>query len=262
MIDFSQSPLPPKLWIYTNFDCNLSCSYCVTRSAPGVPRRALGLAQVRRVVDEGVALGFRDLFFTGGEPFMLDELDEMLVYASERARTTVLTNAVVLSGRRLDRLSAIANDRLKVQVSLDGARPQEHDAFRGHGTWARTVAGIEKLLARGIRVCISTTETPANSPHIERLHSFRRSLGIPDEDHFVRPLAKHGFSDQGIELNRESLEPEMTVTAEGIYWHPLTYPGDVEMLVREEIFPLSKGVEAIERELACADAGSPRTEFT
>jgi MoaA/NifB/PqqE/SkfB family radical SAM enzyme len=216
---------------------------------------------VQRSVDVAVALGFRELFFTGGEPFILDDIYEMLAYSSARVRTTVLTNALLLRGTRLDRLSAIANENLSVQVSLDGGRPEEHDAYRGPGTWTKTVSGIERLLARGIRVCISTTETPANTAHIDELHALRRSLGIPDRDHLVRPLAKRGFSGEGLEVARAGLEPEMTVTADGVYWHPLTFPGDSEMRVKEEIFPLVDAVECIERELACAAASTSRTEF-
>lgn len=262
MLDVSRSDVSPHLWLYTNFDCNLTCSYCVTESAPTAPRQALGQATVRRLVDEAVALGFRHLFFTGGEPFILDEVYEMLAYASARVRTTVLTNAVLLKGRRMDRLCSIASENLRVQVSLDGSRPEEHDAYRGRGTWRRTVTGIRRLLAQGINVCISTTETPANSAHIDELHQFRRSLGIRDEDHLVRPLARRGFSCEGLEVSRETLEPEITVTAEGVYWHPLTFPGDVDMQVRKEIFPLVEAVACIEQELTCGEAGPARTEFT
>jgi MoaA/NifB/PqqE/SkfB family radical SAM enzyme len=220
------------------------------------------LDYVRRLVDEAVDLGFHDLFFTGGEPFVLDEIYEMLAYASARARTTVLTNAMLLNGGRLEKLCAIANEHLRVQVSLDGGRPQDHDACRGRGSWVRAVAGIERLLARDVRVCISTTETPANSAHLDQLRSFLRSLGIRDEDHLVRPLAKRGFSSEGLEVTRESLEPELTVTAEGVFWHPLTFPGDLELQVREEIFPLAAAIEDIERELSCQGARTPRTGFT
>jgi MoaA/NifB/PqqE/SkfB family radical SAM enzyme len=262
MLDGSQSALSPKLWLYTNFDCNLKCSYCVTKSTPTAPRRALGLTHVKRAVDEAVALGFRDLFFTGGEPFILDEIHEMLAYASARMSTTVLTNALLLKGRRLDRLCDGANEKLRVQVSLDGSRPEEHDPYRGEGTWARTVASVEALLARGVQVSISTTETPANAPHIDELRRFLRSLGIPDENHVVRPLAKRGFSSEGLDLGRDNLVPEMTITAEGVYWHPLAFPGDVDLLVREEIFPLVRAVEAIQRELEEGGARAPRTKFT
>ena len=32
-----------RLWLYTNFDCNLTCDYCCVRSSPRAPRRELGL---------------------------------------------------------------------------------------------------------------------------------------------------------------------------------------------------------------------------
>jgi TusA-related sulfurtransferase len=36
-------PVGSRLWLYTNFDCNLRCDYCCVRSSPKAPRRALGL---------------------------------------------------------------------------------------------------------------------------------------------------------------------------------------------------------------------------
>src|SRR5215207_5808814 len=116
-----------KLWIYTNYDCNLKCSYCVAKSGPNVPRRALGMENVKRLVDEAVRLGFEQIFFTGGEPFILDEIYEMLAYSSARIKTTILTNAMLLRGKRLQELCDIANENLIVQVSLDGGRPEDHD---------------------------------------------------------------------------------------------------------------------------------------
>src|SRR4029453_3988920 len=132
-----------KLWIYTNYDCNLRCSYCVAKSSPNAPRRAIGPANVRRLVDEAVDLGFTDIFFTGGEPFILNDIYEMLAYASARVKTTVLTNAMLLRGKRLDKLCEIANNTFTVQVSLDGGQPEHHDAYRGKGSWAKTVEGIK-----------------------------------------------------------------------------------------------------------------------
>lgn len=243
---------PWKLWIYTNYDCNLSCSYCVAESSPRAPRRAIGLATVQRLVDEAVDLGFCELFFTGGEPFILDEIYEMLAYASARARTTVLTNAMLFNGRRLDRLRAIANDNLTVQVSLDGGRAEHHDAYRGRGTWAKTVAGIETLQANGFKVRLSTTETPANSAHMEDLHALRGRLGIPADDHFIRPLARRGFSQAGLDVGQDNLVPELTATCGGLYWHPLASPSSTDMLVRSELFPLATAVSCVQETLAAA----------
>ena len=63
-----------KLWIYTNYDCNLSCSYCLAESTPQAQRRGLDLETAQQLVDEATALDFRQVFLTGGEPFILEDI--------------------------------------------------------------------------------------------------------------------------------------------------------------------------------------------
>lgn len=251
-----------KLWIYTNYDCNLRCSYCVAKSSPNAPRRALGSANVTRLVDEAVALNFDHVFFTGGEPFLLNEIYDMLAYSSALVKTTVLTNAMLLRGTRLDKLTAINNDNLIVQVSLDGGRAEHHDAYRGKGAWDKTIEGIRCLQERGFRVRIGTTETPVNSPFLHELCDLHRALGIPDHDHFVRPLAKRGYSREGIELGMHNLVPELTVNLDGVFWHPLST--DADMQVGRQLFPLKDSVERIETQLdAITQTGAaPLMTFT
>src|SRR5258708_20330518 len=82
-----------KLWIYTNYDCNLRCSYCVAKSGPNVLRRAIGLANARRLVDDAVALCFDHVFFTGGEPFSLNDISDTLAHSSRPGPTPVSTPA-------------------------------------------------------------------------------------------------------------------------------------------------------------------------
>jgi MoaA/NifB/PqqE/SkfB family radical SAM enzyme len=251
-----------KLWLYTNYDCNIKCAYCVAESAPTVPRRALGLANVQRLVDEAVGLGFTEIFFTGGEPFILNDIYDMLAYSSARVKTHVLTNAMLLRGKRLERLLAVANDNLVVQVSLDGGFPEHHDAYRGQGTWARTIEGIKTLQAHDFRVRLSTTETPTNSAYLEEVCEFHLSLGIPEEDHFIRPLARRGFSRQGLEIDKTDLIPEVTVAVDGVYWHPLST--DPDMQVTKQIFPLRTAVECIQEqfETIADNGGEAPSTFT
>lgn len=205
------------------------------------------MTNVRRLIDEAVELGFVHVFFTGGEPFLLPDICDMLAYSSARVQTTVLTNAMLLHGTRLEKLAAVANDRLIVQVSLDGACAEAHDAYRGAGSWDRTVQGIGRLQAHGFRVRLGTTETSANSATLEQLCEFHRSLGIPDEDHFVRPLAKRGYSSEGLELNMANLIPEVTVNLDGVFWHPLST--DADMQVSKKMFPLAAAAERIKQQL-------------
>ncbi len=251
-----------KLWLYTNYDCNLRCSYCVAKSSPNAPRRALGLATVQRVVDEAVGLGFDHVFFTGGEPFILNDIYSMLAYSSARVKTTVLTNAMILRGPRLEKLAAVMNDNLVLQVSLDGGRAEHHDAYRGAGAWAKTVESIAILQAHGFRVRIGTTETPVNTAHLDELAAFLRRLGIPEEDHFIRPLAKRGYSKEGLDLGMHNLIPELTVNIDGIFWHPLST--DADMQVSRKPWPLAPAVSRVQQQLdVIARTGSvPLMTFT
>ncbi len=251
-----------KLWIYTNYDCNLSCSYCVAKSSPATPRRAISLDTVRGLIDEAVEAGFSCVYFTGGEPLVLDDIFAMLSYASQRLPTILLTNAMLIQGKRLEKLKATANDQLVIQVSLDGGSAEHHDAYRGTGTWLRTVEGIQTLQDNGFRVRLSTTETSANAAHLDEICSFHRSLGIPEEDHFIRPLARRGFSIEGIDVGFDNLSPEITVDIDGIYWHPLTV--EKEMLVSSKTTPLSAAVQRVRDQLSAHERGEngPLKTFT
>jgi MoaA/NifB/PqqE/SkfB family radical SAM enzyme len=241
-----------KLWIYTNFDCNLSCRYCLASSTPRSPRQEMSLAMVEQLIDEAVDLGFDCVYFTGGEPLLLDSIYEMLTYASDRLPTTLLTNAMLAHGKRLERLSSIVSPNLIVQVSLDGGQAEIHDEYRGNGSWGKTVEGIRNLLEKGFRVRVSTTETPANQSSLAEICAFHQALGIPEEDHIVRPLARRGAAQIGMEVSRETLSPEITASVNGVYWHPLST--DEDMRISEQIFPLSESVSLVMKKLQSAQA--------
>ncbi len=134
-------PVGSRLWLYTNFDCNLHCDYCCVRSSPTAPRRELGLACVQRIACEAAELGVKEIFVTGGEPFLLEDIGDILLSCAATAPTTVLTNGMLFAGRRLESLQALPRDRIVLQISLDSPTPELHDLHRGPGTWARTREG-------------------------------------------------------------------------------------------------------------------------
>ena len=258
----SLSPvLSKKLWIYTNYDCHLRCSYCVAESTPAAARRGMEIASVRQLVDEAVEIGFDEIFFTGGEPFILPNIYEMLAYSSDRASTTVLTTGMLLKHKRMVSLRQIKSDNLTIQVSLDGGSAEAHDPYRGLGTWEGTVGAIKRLIDHGLHVRLSTTETPANTDSLADICKLHLSLGIPEADHFIRPLARRGFSHEGIDISMKSIYPELTVNREGIFWHPLST--DDDMRVSKCLFPLQNAVECVEEQLkVIASGGEPRIDFT
>lgn len=245
--------LARRLWLYTNFDCNLACTYCLSSSSPRAARRAIPLENFRRLIDEARGAGIEECFLTGGEPFLLPDIFDRLRYAAERLPTTVLTNGMLLAGARFERLRQLQPLPLTIQISLDGACADCHDAFRGRGSWAKTVASIRALLDAGFHVAIGATETNVNRPHIEKLREFVRKLGILDEDIFVRPLTRRGLSAEGLDLRPDELAPELTVTVDGAFWHPQS-AGEA-MLISRSIFPLDGTLAVLRANLEAMTAG-------
>ena len=82
-------PIGSRLWLYTNFDCNLCCDYCCVRSSPKAPRRALGLESVRRIAIEAAALRVGEIFVTGGEPFLLADIGEIVASCAAACQANV-----------------------------------------------------------------------------------------------------------------------------------------------------------------------------
>ncbi|MFD4242162.1 radical SAM protein [Streptomyces sp. NPDC058525] len=234
-----------RLWLYTNFDCNLACDYCCARSSPQTDRRALGLDKIRQIAQAAPAAGVREILLTGGEPFLLPDLDEIVTACTAALPTTLLTNGMLFRGHRLQILQAMPRDRLTLQISLDSATPELHDSHRGAGTWTKAVAGIRTAHAEGFTVRVAATLTTDDRHEEQELRAFFDTLGIPREHQVVRPLAHEGAADEGLEFTMETLVPEVTITADGVYWHPVTADND-EQLVTRHILPLNAAIDLVQ----------------
>jgi hypothetical protein len=127
---------------------------------------------------------------------------------------------------------------------LDRATPRLHDLHRGAGTWARTREGTERARALGFRVRLAATVSTD-----DEAAEFRRLLDrekIAEEDRVIRRIALRGAASDGVALSRADLVPEVTITAEGVYWHPVGAE-DADLLVTRDIFPLSESFAAVRR---------------
>jgi Radical SAM superfamily/4Fe-4S single cluster domain len=235
-------PVGSRLWLYTNFDCNLRCDYCCVRSSPAAPRRELGLARVQRIAREAAELGVKEIFVTGGEPFLLENIGEILVSCAASAPTTVLTNGMLFAGRRVESLRELPRDRIVLQISLDSATPELHDLHRGPGTWARAREGIQRARAQGFRVRLAATVS--TDAEAEAFRQFLDEEKIAADDRLIRQIALRGSATEGTAVTRADLVPEVTITAKGVYWHPVGAE-DTDLLVAHNIFPLAEAFAAV-----------------
>lgn len=245
--DGDARPLGERLWVYVNFHCNLQCDYCCVRSSPAARRRELGIDSARRISREAPALGVRELFVTGGEPFLLHDIGDIVNALADAAPVTLLTNGMLFQGPRLASLTRLPRDRVTLQISLDSPDSVLHDAHRGVGAWRRALEGIDLARAMGFRVRLAATV--ATDADEERFRTFLDARQVAPEDRVIRRVAMRGVAESGIALSRADLVPEITITADGVYWHPVGADDD-DMLVTRDVFPLTDAFEAVRVHLA------------
>ena len=108
------------------------------------------------------------------------------------------------------------------------------------------VAGIQTARDEGFRVRVAATLSAHDRRGLTAFHDFLEGLGIPREDQLVRTVAHRGVADSGLELTLDTLVPEVTVTADGVYWHPVGADHE-DQLVTRTLFPLAGAIAEVRR---------------
>ncbi|MCC6438297.1 MAG: radical SAM protein [Acidimicrobiales bacterium] len=247
--------LPGRVWFYSNYHCNLACTYCLTESAPSARRRVLAPATIIELAGQARRLGFTDLGITGGEPFLLPSLPELLTELAQVLPTVVLSNGTLFTEARIARLAPLAGLPLAIQISLDAPDPERNDELRGPENFAKVAAAVPQLVRAGIRVRVATTVEPDRLDEADhaRLCELHRSWGVPDEDHLVRPVIRRGRADEsgmGVVFDHSQIPAELTITADGSFWSPFgptVRQGrlDTDLLLTRTVDPLSRPAEAL-----------------
>ena len=162
-----------ECWLHTNNSCNLSCQHCLVSSSPR-GEQGLPTERWRVLIDQAVALGVDRFYMTGGEPFVRQDLPELIsqITKTHGIELIILTNATLFTGPRRVVLDGLDRARVKFQVSIDGSTAAINDPIRGKGSLEATIAGLKELSRRGFDVTITTVATSSNLddlPHITRL---------------------------------------------------------------------------------------------
>lgn len=249
-----------RLWLYSNYHCNLECQYCLTASSPRSPIRGLTQPQMLEAVRQAKVLGFTSVGITGGEPFLQPWMPDLLTDIATLLPVIVLTNGTMLTRRSVQKgLLQSKGLPLQIQISVDDPDPSVNDVQRGQGSFRRAIQGIPWLIEQGLSVRISSTRsfsTPSErQAHDDAMQQWMMTFGLVESDHVARTMVQRGEAQRnlmGVEVGWQMLPADLTLTRMGAFYSPFapTFVGErlqTDMLLTRTILPLSVPLQQLIR---------------
>ncbi|MFC6717507.1 TIGR04347 family pseudo-SAM/SPASM protein [Natrialbaceae archaeon GCM10025810] len=172
----SKQRRPVVVWNTTR-RCNLYCSHCYAAADLEAGQGEFTTAEGRAFLDQLADYDVPVVLFSGGEPLVRDDLEELVAYAADAGVRPVLSSNGTLLTR--ERAAALRDAGLQYAgISVDGL-PERNDEFRGQdGAFDAAVRGIENCLDVGLKTGLRYTITEANAPDLEGVVDLLVDVGL------------------------------------------------------------------------------------
>lgn len=224
-------PRLEKATLQLTNNCNLHCRHCLSDSGK-CEKSELTTEQWKKVIDELYNLGVYDIVLTGGEIFTRKDIFELIEYMKGRFFINILSNALLLTEKDMDRLKELGI--YTFQVSLDGASKETNDYIRGEGTYEKIINQIKLLVKRDLTVSIAGTITKRNFNELNDFVKLAEELKVKavglgeviDMGRGVNMSKDLLDEDEMVELNKFTLSQLANHLKNGVVVGPLV-DGDV-----------------------------------
>ena len=198
--------------------CNLHCSYCFRADENLYSSHAefFSIDLLRRVIAEArTAANITRVSFTGGEPTLHPAFAETL----QTMRDAGLTTSFVTNGWHFDRVwPAIQENRAAVShvaFSLDGITREDHDRWRGNGSFDRLVRAFSRCYMSNLPFAMKIVIRRDLVDQLEQIALFAARMGAASL-HFVHvmPTSNAVADDSALSLDEQrNAEQEIAILA-------------------------------------------------
>lgn len=218
-------PMQKPLWhkfimLAITYQCQCRCVHCSASSYTQSKRKELESSEVMRLIDEFSRLDALGVYFFGGEPLLVPELNDYVRYAKEKGLMTIFdTNGLLLDENKVKSLKDAGIYR--IGVSIDSPFEDVHDRLRGvKGAFKKAVAGIRYCKKYGVDCYVSTyaTKDNLNNGELEGTINLAKRLGVKTR---IMSLISSGG---GLDRNEMLLSAEDRLLLKGllekdsVYW--------------------------------------------
>lgn len=209
MMNQKKIPLPIDLVLGVTYWCNSRCIMCdIWKMKPKNEYQAKDL----RILPPS----FRDINISGGEPFLRNDLPEIISVVKERCpKSRIIISS---NGFLSDHIAKMTKEILKIDpnigigISIDGFESMHETVRRIPNGYKKCIQTISLLQGLGINnLRIGFTIVDENVSHLVKMHDVAKSLGIDftlayaqSSDHYfggIRMSHQRSYLDLEQELN-------------------------------------------------------------
>ncbi len=158
--------------------CNLKCTHCIRDNT--LQNVDLSLDMVRKVLSQAKMYGVCQTAFTGGEPTLNPQFEEIIRETMNQG----FQFALISNGTTLKKWTPLLLEAQKkgllmyAALSLEGPDAETNDAIRGQGTFKRVIETITRLHAHKIPIVIKHVLNKVNHHSLEAMALFASHLEV------------------------------------------------------------------------------------
>jgi radical SAM protein with 4Fe4S-binding SPASM domain len=166
------------------------------------------------LLDQAAELGCLQVRFTGGEPLLRSDFDEVYLHARGLGMKVLLfTNGRALGrggdgasagGSRLADLLARVPPLLPVEVTVYGARRESYEAVsRAPGSYAECRCGLDRLVGRGVPLAVKGAVLPPTRGELDAFDAWVATLPVAEGGGVTRAAAPGRVAQLDLRTRRD-----------------------------------------------------------
>ncbi|MFP5465060.1 pyrroloquinoline quinone biosynthesis protein PqqE [Acidovorax sp. 210-6] len=170
--------IPLWLSLELTYRCPLKCSWCNNPlDFEDYGSQELSTAEWKKVLDDARRLGALQLGFTGGEPMLRDDLEELVGHADRIGfYTNLITSGIGLTEERLLALKAAGLKH--IQLSVQASRAELTDALVGARAHAGKMEAARLIKKHGFPMVLNVPVFKQNIGEIDAMIAWAAGMGI------------------------------------------------------------------------------------
>jgi radical SAM protein with 4Fe4S-binding SPASM domain len=175
-----RSPVLRSLDIELTERCNNNCIHCYINLPAddlAAKDRELSTSWIKNILIEAASLGCLTVRFTGGEPLLREDFEELYLFARRTGLKVLLfTNATLITPKIAElfvRIPPIEN----IEISLYGMKRRSYEAVtRTPGSFDAAQRGIHLLLEKNVPFVVKNTLLPPNKAEMDKFESWASTI--------------------------------------------------------------------------------------